>query len=380
LAQRLHRAAVASTSSRTVRYGSALGSVALALIASLLARPLIEPNPFLLFFAAVALSSWVGGMGPGLLAIMLAALICDYLFLPPVNAVSLDSISLARLSGFMFVALIICGLSAARRRAVAALEAERARLVDRVEERTGDLQLVNANLTRALEVKDRFLSSMSHELRTPLNAIIGFTGTLLMKLPGPLTTDQERQLRTIRHSAEHLLTLINDMLDLAKIESGKVELRLEPVVCQVAIEEVITTLRTLADAKGITLEATMPPQELVLSTDRRALSQILLNLTNNAIKFTEQGSVRLTLSQHPQQGRRVTEISVVDTGIGIDPDEQTKLFQLFTQVDDAHQHRQKGSGLGLHLSQKLAGLLGGQITVQSTAGQGSTFTVHLPEA
>jgi len=196
----------------------------------------------------------------------------------PVYALSLDGISLVRLSGFMLVALVICGLSEARRRAGMALEAERALLACRVEERTRDLQIANTDLARALHVKDRFLSSMSHELRTPLNAIIGFTGTLLMKLPGPLTTDQEKQLRTIRHSAQLLLALINDVLDLAKIESGKVELRLEPMVCQVAIEEVITTLRPLADAKGVTLEATVPTHELVLSTDRRVLSQILINL------------------------------------------------------------------------------------------------------
>jgi signal transduction histidine kinase len=144
--------------------------------------------------------------------------------------------------------------------AEAEVRALNAELEHRVSERTA--QLAAASLT-----KDRFLASMSHELRTPLNAIIGFTGTLLMQLPGPLTTDQERQLRTIRHSAEHLLTLINDMLDLAKIEAGKVELRLEPVVCQVAIEEVITTLRPLADAKDITLEASIQKIKRNCSSD-----------------------------------------------------------------------------------------------------------------
>src|ERR1700759_2617527 len=129
------------------------------------------------------------------------------------------------------------------------------------------------------------LSSVSHELRTPLNAIIGFTGTLLMKLPGPLNADQDKQLRTVQGSARHLLALINDLLDLAKIEAGKVELELEPTLCQGVIEEVATSLRPQADAKGLKLEVRVPANEVTLRTDRRVLSQILLNLAGNAIKF-----------------------------------------------------------------------------------------------
>src|SRR5215813_4010122 len=155
-----------------------------------------------------------------------------------------------------------------------------------------ELQEKNIELENANLAKDRFLASMSHELRTPLNAIIGFTGTLLMKLPGPLTVDQDKQLRTVQGSARHLLSLINDLLDLAKIESGKVELRLEPVICQRVVQEVATALRPLAETKGLVFEVTTPTVDLIIQTDHRALSQILLNLTNNAIKFTEQGEVR----------------------------------------------------------------------------------------
>jgi protein-histidine pros-kinase len=132
---------------------------------------------------------------------------------------------------------------------------------------------------------------MSHELRTPLNAIIGFTGTLLMRLPGPLTNDQEKQLKTVQGSARHLLSLINDLLDLAKIESGKVELQPEPVSCQSVIDEVAATLRALAEAKGLAFTVTMPTADLAIRTDRRALSQILLNLTSNAVKFTPKDGV-----------------------------------------------------------------------------------------
>src|SRR5258707_6972812 len=141
------------------------------------------------------------------------------------------------------------------------------------------LQEKNIELANANQAKDRFLATMSHELRTPLNAIIGITGTLLMKLPGPLTSDQNRQLQTIQTSAKHLLSLINDLLDLAKIESGKVQVNLEPVGCQAVLEEVATALRPLAEAKGLQFETQMPNEDVIVQTDRRALQQILVDLT-----------------------------------------------------------------------------------------------------
>jgi protein-histidine pros-kinase len=237
----------------------------------------------------------------------------------------------------------------------------------------------NIELEKANLAKDHFLASMSHELRTPLNAIIGFTGTLLMKLPGPLTIDQEKQLRTIQSSAKHLLSLINDLLDLTKIESGKVEVQFVPVVCQNIVQEVITALRPLAENKDLKLEVELPAQELIILTDRRALSQILLNLTNNAIKFTEQGEVRLELSQRQAEGQRFITICLTDTGIGIRPEDQIKLFQAFAQIDSSATRRYQGTGLGLYLSQKLAGLLGGRIEFESVYGQGSRFTLVIPQ-
>jgi protein-histidine pros-kinase len=218
---------------------------------------------------------------------------------------------------------------------------------------------------------------MSHELRTPLNAIIGFTGTLLMKLPGPLTADQEKQLRTVQTSARHLLSLINDLLDLAKIESGKVELHLEPLACQSVIQEVATALRPLAEKKGLRFETRLPSSETLVRADRRALSQILLNLVNNAIKFTENGSVSLEVVQRDIAGQHTTEFIVSDTGIGLRPEDQAKLFQAFTQVEAVGKRWQEGSGLGLHLSGKLAELLGGRITIRSEFGRGSIFTLEL---
>ena len=234
-------------------------------------------------------------------------------------------------------------------------------------------KLANAN-----QAKDRFLASMSHELRTPLNAIIGFTGTLLMKLPGPLNADQEKQLRTVQTGARHLLALINDLLDLSKIEDGKVALNLVPVDCKEVIDEVAASLRPQAEAKGLEFSVAVP-QALVVRSDRRALSQIVINLANNAIKFTERGSVRIVALRREENGSRTSEISVEDTGIGIRPEGQKKLFGAFTQVDDSASRRYEGTGLGLHLSQKLAEALGGRIELKSEYGRGSTFTLVLPE-
>jgi PAS domain S-box-containing protein len=243
--------------------------------------------------------------------------------------------------------------------------------------------------------KTEFLSHMSHELRTPLNAIIGFTGTLLMRLPGPLTADQEKQLTTVQSSARHLLSLINDLLDLAKIQSGKVDLHLEPVVCQEVIGEVAANLRQLAEQKGLRFDLAVPAEPIVLQTDRRALSQIIINLTNNAIKFTKHGSVRVSVRRKTSdQGRSaaeetaapfvvglssLVEFAVCDTGIGIRAEDQAGLFEAFTQARPADSLAREGAGLGLHLSQRLAGLLGGSIECTSEFGQGSLFTLLISE-
>jgi PAS domain S-box-containing protein len=240
------------------------------------------------------------------------------------------------------------------------------------------LQEKNVELALANEAKDRFLASMSHELRTPLNAIVGFTGTLLMRLPGPLNAEQEKQLKTVQTGGRHLLALINDLLDLARIEAGKVELRLEPCMCREVIEEVAYALRPLAEAKGLQFIVEMPAQPLVVRTDRRALSQIILNLASNAIKFTEQGSVRLRLSQREEGAIREVVVCVEDTGIGIGREDSEKLFAAFAQIHTARR-RHEGTGLGLHLSQKLAELLGGRIAFSSVPGKGSAFTLALEQ-
>jgi protein-histidine pros-kinase len=234
----------------------------------------------------------------------------------------------------------------------------------------------NIELERASRAKDTFLASMSHELRTPLNTIIGFTGTLLMKLPGPLTAAQDHQLRLVQTSGKHLLSIINDLLDLAKIESGGVQITLKPVDCLRVAEEVVASLQPLADAKGIGLTIDAPGGALVAMADRRALGQILINLVNNAIKFTDAGEVQVSLTRLAS-GEQPVEIAIRDTGPGIPDGDLSRIFRAFERSVATAKATDEGTGLGLHISQKLAHLLKAAITVDSTAGVGSTFTVSL---
>jgi PAS domain S-box-containing protein len=241
-----------------------------------------------------------------------------------------------------------------------------------------ELHEKNLALEEANSSKDRFLATMSHELRTPLNAIIGFTGTLLMKLPGPLTAEQEQQLKIVQSSARHLLSLINDILDLAKVESGKVELSFEPVSIPSVVAEVADSMRSFAHQKKLTLDLPAGKADLVVISDRRALRQIIINLVNNAIKYTERGGVLIDLEAHKTGGRSHATVTVTDTGIGIRKEDQNRLFQAFEQLDPSSTRRFEGAGLGLYLSHKLATLIGGSLSFESEYGSGSTFMLTIP--
>nr|WP_229259832.1 response regulator [Duganella aquatilis] len=267
----------------------------------------------------------------------------------------------------------------ARERQVIELNMRLAHHAGELETINREIALKNLELAEASRMKSAFIANMSHELRTPLNAIIGFTGALLMKLPGPLTPEQDKQLNTIRTSARHLLSLINDILDVAKIEAGKVTLELETVQCQEVVKDVVDTLRPLAVQKNLALEMDLADPAIVLETDRRALTQILLNLGNNAIKFTETGTVRVTLTQRNADGQTpMIEFSVADSGAGIREEDQAKLFQAFSQLDSTSTRHAEGAGLGLYLCQNLANLIGGSLFFNSDFGHGSTFTLALP--
>ncbi|HNK30664.1 MAG TPA: CHASE domain-containing protein [Plasticicumulans sp.] len=260
-----------------------------------------------------------------------------------------------------------------------ALEAANVALAHEIAERRRyetRLQEQNVELVAASRAKDRFLASMSHELRTPLNAIIGFTGILLMKLSGPLSAEQEQQLRTVRSAADHLLALISDLLDLARIESGAAELSREPVDLAEVLAETQRTLLPLAGERGLVLALQVPDGDWTVPCNRRAFGQIVLNLAGNAIKFTPAGRIDVRLARIADGSGERIQLSVSDTGPGLDPEAQARLFRPFEQLGTPA--RQEGTGLGLYLSQKLAHQLGGHISCRSKPGEGCTFTLVLP--
>jgi signal transduction histidine kinase/DNA-binding response OmpR family regulator len=232
------------------------------------------------------------------------------------------------------------------------------------------------HLRRADEMKSRFLSNMSHEFRTPLNSIRALSRLLLERIDGELTAEQEKQVEFIAKSANDLSGLVDDLLDLAKIEAGKTEVR--PIEFSVAnlFSALRGMLRPLLVSDEVTLVFDEPDGELTLYTDEGKVSQILRNFISNAIKFTEKGEVRV--SARFSADRRTVIFAVADTGIGIAPEDQARIFDEFTQVPHALQSRVKGTGLGLPLCQRLARLLGGEISLVSQPQVGSTFTATLP--
>ncbi|HZX29448.1 MAG TPA: response regulator, partial [Telluria sp.] len=229
-----------------------------------------------------------------------------------------------------------------RERQVIELNMKLAQHAQTLESTNREIARQNAELEAANRLKSTFIASVSHELRTPLNAIIGFTGALQMKLSGPLTAEQEKQLGIIRTSAGHLLDLINDILDVAKIEAGTMKVSPEPVPCHLLVQETVDTVRQLAAQKNLELRLELPPDPVVISTDRRAFTQILLNLLANAIKFTEHGGVTVRLAA----AGPMLEVAVADTGAGIRPEDQDKLFKAFSQLDSTATRHADGTGLG----------------------------------
>jgi signal transduction histidine kinase/CheY-like chemotaxis protein len=225
-------------------------------------------------------------------------------------------------------------------------------------------------------LKSEFLANMSHELRTPLNSIIGFSRVILKGIDGPINELQQQDLEAIHHSGQHLLDMINNILDLSKIEAGKMELRIEEIQLDDVIDSVVSTARGLVKEKPIRLLTEIPEQLPVVSGDRTRVRQIMLNLLQNAAKFTDEGTITVKIESLPEEGQM--KISVHDTGIGIAEEDQDKLFERFSQVDSSLTRKVGGSGLGLSITKLLVEMQGGVIDLSSEVGQGSVFWFTLP--
>jgi PAS domain S-box-containing protein len=257
-------------------------------------------------------------------------------------------------------------------------------LEHRVEERTAELAIAKDKAESADRLKSSFLATMSHELRTPLNSIIGFTGILIQRLAGPLNDEQGRQLEMVRGSAQHLLALINDVLDISKIEADQLLIRAKAFDLQVTVENVIGTVKPLAEKKGLALRLERLPSIDHIVSDRRRVEQVLLNLLSNAVKFTQRGEVVLSVEELPggepqaKLSQPCIRFRVTDTGVGILPADLETLFQPFRQIENGLVHQNKGTGLGLAICRKLAHLLGGEVYGESQYGIGSVFTFVVP--
>ncbi len=267
-------------------------------------------------------------------------------------------------------------LALERKRADQLLRQERSMLEQRVAGRTMELQEANAQLARANRLKDEFLANMSHELRTPLNAILGMSEAMEEEIFGPITANQKQALTRVQESGQHLLSLINDVLDLSKIEAGKMTLDYEVVEVAPLCESAVRLVKDLAHRKNLTLETHVAENARMLLADERRLKQVLVNLLSNAVKFTPVNG-RITLSAEMTPAGDVI-FRVADTGIGMTPEAQQNLFTPFYQVDGGLSRQYEGTGLGLALVLRLVRLHSGTISVQSEVNHGSTFTVTLP--
>lgn len=249
-----------------------------------------------------------------------------------------------------------------------------AHLEQHVEERTQELSTANEGLIEATRAKSEFLAAMSHELRTPLNSIIGFSDILLKGLAGPLNAEQELQLGMVCESGRHLLALVDDILDLSRIESGRTVAVLEKFDAVTLATSVVEMLRPLADSKGLGLTLNCEQAVEPVDSDPRFVSQILANLLGNAIKFTDSGSITLAMSVSDDQ----MTFSVADTGRGIPAADLPHITEHFYQAAPLREAKIEGAGLGLAISSQLAGMIGGVLHVSSKLGVGSTFTLQIP--
>jgi signal transduction histidine kinase len=238
------------------------------------------------------------------------------------------------------------------------------------------LQRQAIELEQASQLKSQFLANMSHEFRTPLNAILGYTSMLLGGVNGEMTPPQKKNLTRVDSNAKHLLSIINDLLDISRIEAGKMPLHLEEFAVPALFAELLAEVEPLISKARLTASTEVPPDLPTLVSDRQKVKQIVLNLLTNAIKFTPEGTVKVVAAYDAT--RQDFTISVQDTGIGIAAQDQERIFEDFRQADNSVTRQYGGAGLGLSICRRLTHMLGGRIEVKSEIGRGSAFTLHVP--
>jgi signal transduction histidine kinase len=249
----------------------------------------------------------------------------------------------------------------------AVIAVENVRLITEIQEKSRQLELASQH-------KSQFLANMSHELRTPLNAVLGYAELMLDGIYGELPQKALGVLERVQSNGRHLLGLINDVLDLSKIEAGQLRLALDAYALPAVVQTVVAATESLASAKGLKLKAAVADGLPTGIGDERRLAQVLLNLVGNAIKFTDQGGIEI--AARTADGH--FEIDVIDTGPGIAPEDQARIFEEFQQVDNTSTRKKGGTGLGLAISRRIVAMHGGALTVESEVGRGSTFRVTLP--
>jgi signal transduction histidine kinase len=358
--------------SPVVRYAFAVGVCGLALVGATIFHTIMPHTLLAFFYGAVAISAYYGGLGPGLLTTVLSVLTVDYLMTTtPLGLSALAPRDLGPLVSFGLVAALMSSLSgvlhAARDRAE--------RRGEELQQRTEEAEAARALAEQANRAKTEFLAVMSHELRTPLNAIAGYAELIDMGLRGPVTDAQHADLARLKRSQRYLLALINDLLNLARIESGHVDVVLDDIVIADLLRGVEALVGPQIREKGLTFDYGACAGGVVARADVEKVRQVLLNLLSNAIKFTDRGG---SICISCEENDRFVAVHVEDTGRGIPADKMEMIFEPFVQVDQQLTRTEEGAGLGLAISRELAQAMGGDLVATSEVGVGSTFTLTLP--
>jgi signal transduction histidine kinase/ActR/RegA family two-component response regulator len=367
-----------------IRYLLACGIVGAASVLRLLVDPLIRDQiPYFIYVASVVVATWVCGIGGGLLSALLSGFVGNYLFVPPRYEVVPHGEDWLAMSLFWVVAVGLVWLVGRWKNAERVLQSQAVELqergralgtqTDELRAQARRLQALNEEAERVNRVKDEFLATLSHELRTPLNAIIGWAH--LLSVGGVPADRWSAAVQTILRNAHAQVRLVDDLLDVSRIISGKLHLRLAPLDMASVVGGAIDLVRNAAEAKDIQIHATMGPRQTLVG-DAERLRQIAWNLLSNAVKFTPRhGRVDVTVGVRDSQ----VEFAVADTGIGIDPQFLPHLFERFTQADSSTTRQHGGLGLGLAVVRHLVELHGGTVTASSPGhGRGATFRVMLP--